>query len=252
MTLSVERVSISYSGFRAVSEASLVVPQGGLVGLIGPNGAGKSTLFSAISGLIVPDSGSISYAGASLEGLSPVKRAKFGLGRTFQVPREFSGLTVRENLLAAIPGQIGERLWTVVCLRRRLAASEKANRETVAATIEEFGLQPVADSPAGNLSGGQKKLLELARIWLTQPSMLLLDEPFSGVNPVLIDTISGHIRRLNGLGVGCLIVEHNIPALARLVSQLHAMDRGRTIASGSPDDVLAHPMVREAYLGRAA
>lgn len=252
MTLSVEKVSISYDGFRAVSEASLIVPQGGLVGLIGPNGAGKSTLFSAISGLIAPDSGSISYDNTSLEGLSPVNRAKLGLGRTFQVPREFSGLTVRENLLAAIPDQIGERLWAVVCLRRKLAASERANRETVAATIDEFGLQAVADSPAGNLSGGQKKLLELARIWLTRPSMLLLDEPFSGVNPVLIDTISEHIRRLNRLGVGCLIVEHNIPALARLVSQLYAMDRGRTIASGTPDDVLAHPMVREAYLGRAA
>lgn len=252
MSLNVNHVSISYGGFRAVSDASLVVPEGGLVGLIGPNGAGKSTLFSAISGLITPDSGSISYRGTSLERLSPVGRAKLGLGRTFQVPKEFADLTVRENLLAAIPDQIGERLWAVVGLRRKVAAAEAANRETVERTLAEFGLEAVADNPAANLSGGQKKLLELARIWLTGPSMLLLDEPFSGVNPVMIESISGHIRRLNGLGVSCLIVEHNIPALVRLVAQLHAMDRGRTIMSGAPDEVLAHPMVREAYLGHAA
>ena len=252
MTLNVENVSVSYGSFRAVSEASLLLPEGGLVGLIGPNGAGKSTLFSAISGLIPPDSGSIGYRGKSLVGVSTVGRAKLGLGRTFQVPREFADLTVRENLLAAIPDQIGERLWAVIALRKRLAASELANRETVEATLEEFALQAVADTLARNLSGGQKKLLELARIWLTRPSLLLLDEPFSGVNPVLIDSISEHIRRLNSLGVSCLVVEHNIPALARLVTHLHAMDRGRIIASGSPDEVLAHPLVREAYLGRAA
>lgn len=252
MTLRVERVSISYGGFRAVSHVSFIVPEGGLVGLIGPNGAGKSTLFSTISGLMVPDSGSISYRGTSLERLSPAGRARIGLGRTFQVPREFADLTVRENLLAAIPDQIGERLWAVVGLRRKVAAAEAANRETVEQTLVEFGLAAVADDPAANLSGGQKKLLELARIWLTGPSMLLLDEPFSGVNPVMIQEISDHIRRLNGLGVGCLIVEHNIPALVRLVAQLHAMDRGRMIMSGAPDEVLAHPMVREAYLGHAA
>src|SRR5690606_17000573 len=139
------------------------------------------------------------------------------------------------------PNQIGERLWAVLSLRKRLAMSEDANRATGYATLEECGLQAVAENLAGNLSGGQKKLLELARIWLTRPTMLLLDEPFSGVNPVLIETISAHIRRLNSLGVGCLIVEHNIPALARLVEGLTAMDRGRTIASGSPDEVLAHP-----------
>lgn len=252
MTLRVEKVCISYGAFQAVSDASLTVPDGKIVGLIGPNGAGKSTLFSAISGLIVPSSGSIAYRNEPLGALSPVKRARRGIGRTFQVPREFPGLSVRENLLAAIPNQIGERLWAVLSLRKRLAMSEDANRATVSATLEEFGLQAVAENLAGNLSGGQKKLLELARIWLTRPTMLLLDEPFSGVNPVLIETISGHIRRLNSLGVGCLIVEHNIPALARLVEGLTAMDRGRTIASGSPDEVLAHPQVREAYLGRAA
>lgn len=252
MTLRVEKVCISYGTFQAVSDASLTVPDGKIVGLIGPNGAGKSTLFSAISGLIVPSSGSIAYRNEPLGALSPVKRATRGLGRTFQVPREFPGLSVRENLLAAIPDQIGERLWAVLGLRKRLAMSEDANRATVSETLEEFGLQAVAENLAGNLSGGQKKLLELARIWLTRPTMLLLDEPFSGVNPVLIETISGHIRRLNSLGVGCLIVEHNIPALARLVEGLTAMDRGRTIASGSPDEVLAHPQVREAYLGREA
>lgn len=252
MSLAIQDVGKSYGGFQAVSNAKLTVADGRMVGLIGPNGAGKSTLLSLISGLIVPDHGSIHFKDQPIDGLSPVGRARLGIGRTFQVPREFAGLTVRENLLAAIPDQIGERLWAVVAARRAMAAAEKRNRELVASTLDEFGLTAVAENHASQLSGGQKKLLELARIWLTRPSMLLLDEPFSGVNPVLIETISDHIRRLNAKGVGCLIVEHNLPALSRLVPEFCAMDRGRTIVSGSPDHVLGHPLVREAYLGRSA
>ncbi|MDN2567302.1 ABC transporter ATP-binding protein [Aquibium sp. A9E412] len=251
MSLDIRNVSKAYGGFVAVDDASLSVPSTGMVGLIGPNGAGKSTLFSVISGLLRPDSGTVAFGDQPLEGRGPVARARLGLGRTFQVPREFASLTVRENLLAALTEQKGERLFDVVARFRSVAEVERSNRDRVAGALEEFGLAAVADNLASNLSGGQKKLLELARIWMTGPRMLLLDEPFSGVNPVLIDTISQQILRLNASGIGCLIVEHNIPALANIVDVFCAMDRGRTIVSGSPDTVLAHPMVREAYLGRS-
>jgi len=251
MTLALSSLAKSFGGFRAVDDVSLAVPAGGLVGIIGPNGAGKSTLFSLISGFLPPDAGTVSLNGEDITRLPAHERARRGMVRTFQVPREFSHLTVRENLMAAAPGQSGETLLGLFLRPATVRAEEAAIAARVAETIAFLRLDPVADTPAGKLSGGQKKLLELGRALMTEPSLILLDEPFAGVNPVLVAALSDHIRALNGRGIGFLIIEHDLPALTRLVSTLHVMDRGRLLASGAPAEVLAAAAVREAYLGGA-
>lgn len=251
MTLSLSSVAKSFGGFKAVDDISLEVPVGGLVGIIGPNGAGKSTLFSLITGFLAPDAGTVSLRGEDITRLATHERARRGMVRTFQVPREFSHLTVRENLMVAAPGQSGETLRGLFLRPATVRAEEAAIAARVADTIALLRLEPVADMPAARLSGGQKKLLELGRALMTNPSLILLDEPFAGVNPVLIEALSELIRRLNARGTGFLIIEHDLPALTRLVTTLHVMDRGRLLASGAPAEVLAAPEVREAYLGGA-
>jgi branched-chain amino acid transport system ATP-binding protein len=251
MTLSLSSVAKSFGGFKAVDDISLEVPVGGLVGIIGPNGAGKSTLFSLITGFLAPDAGTVSLRGEDITRLATHERARRGMVRTFQVPREFSHLTVRENLMVAAPGQSGETLRGLFLRPATVRAEEAAIAARVAETIALLRLEPVADMPAARLSGGQKKLLELGRALMTNPSLILLDEPFAGVNPVLIEALSELIRRLNARGTGFLIIEHDLPALTRLVTTLHVMDRGRLLASGAPAEVLAAPEVREAYLGGA-
>jgi branched-chain amino acid transport system ATP-binding protein len=251
MTLSLSSVAKSFGGFKAVNDISLEVPVGGLVGIIGPNGAGKSTLFSLITGFLAPDAGTVSLRGEDITRLATHERARRGMVRTFQVPREFSHLTVRENLMVAAPGQSGETLRGLFLRPATVRAEEAAIAARVADTIALLRLEPVADMPAARLSGGQKKLLELGRALMTNPSLILLDEPFAGVNPVLIEALSELIRRLNARGTGFLIIEHDLPALTRLVTTLHVMDRGRLLASGAPAEVLAAPEVRAAYLGGA-
>ena len=249
MTLAVADLAIAFGGFRAVDGVNLAVPSGGLVGIIGPNGAGKSTLFSLVSGFLAPDSGTVTLDGANITRAPAHERARRGMVRTFQVPREFAHLTVRENLMAAAPGQAGETLRGLFLRPGCVRAEERAVAEAAAETMAFLRLDAVADLPAGRLSGGQRKLLELGRALMARPRLILLDEPFAGVNPVLVEALSGHIRALNARGIGFLIIEHDLPALTRLVSTLHVMDRGRIIASGEPQAVLADARVREAYLG---
>jgi branched-chain amino acid transport system ATP-binding protein len=250
--LAIERVRKSYGGAAVVDDASLAVPEGGLVGLIGPNGAGKSTLFAVVSGFQAADRGRVVLRGRAIDGLAPHARVRLGLGRTFQVPREFRHLTVRENLMAAAPAQAGEGLATLFLAPGRIAREEAALRRKADALLEFLNLAAVAGQPAFALSGGQKKLLELGRALMVEPRCLLLDEPFAGVNPVLIGEIVARIRELNRRGIAFLIVEHNLHALSGLVGEMHAMDRGRIIASGAPRAVLADPAVLSAYLGGEA
>lgn len=252
MTLSLQGLTKAYGGLRVVDDVRFEVPSGALVGVIGPNGAGKSTLFSLVTGFLAADAGDVAFEGRTLGRASPMERARAGMVRTFQVPREFSHLTVRENLMAASPGQAGEKLLSTFFRPGLVKAQEARNAEKAEETIAFLRLHKVADLPAGRLSGGQKKLVELGRALMTGARMILLDEPFAGVNPVLIEELSVRIRELNGRGIGFLIIEHDLPALNRLVSTLHVMDRGRLIASGTPDEVLADPKVRDAYLGGAA
>jgi branched-chain amino acid transport system ATP-binding protein len=249
MTLSVRHVSKDFGGFRALDDVSLEVETGALFGLIGPNGAGKSTLFAVISGFMPADGGEILLDGRPITQLSPQARARAGMVRTFQVPREFSHLTVRENLMAAAPGQTGESLIGLFTRPGEVRREEAKIAETVEATLAFLRLKDVAGRPSGLLSGGQKKLLELGRALMVSPRLILLDEPFAGVNPVLIEAIVERVRELNARGIGFIIIEHDLGALTRLVPQLAVMDRGRIIAQGEPTAVLADATVREAYLG---
>ena len=252
MTLSIRNLSKAYGGLKVVDDVSLDVAVSGLTGIIGPNGAGKSTLFSLITGFIEADGGSVSFQGQPLDRLKPDQRARAGMVRTFQVPREFARLSVRENLATAWPGQTGENLLGLFLTPARVRAEEERLAAEVDRTIAFLRLGPVADLPAGQLSGGQKKLVELGRALMTGARLILLDEPFAGVNPVLIEELSARISDLNAQGKGFLIIEHDLGALSRLVETLHVVDRGRLIASGPPATVLAADVVREAYLGGAA
>ena len=249
MRLEIESLTMAYGGLKVVDNLSFTMPAGDIVGVIGPNGAGKSTMFSIVTGFLVADAGEVRFRGETVTALSPVARAKSGMVRTFQVPREFSHLTVRENLLAAAPSQSGERLLDLFFKPSRVSSEEALLAKRVDALLEFLKLGKVAGTPAGRLSGGQKKLLELGRALMTGAQLILLDEPFAGVNPVLIEEISQRILELNADGVGFLIIEHDLGALTRIVSTLHVMDRGRLIASGPPAEVLKDPVVREAYLG---
>ncbi len=252
MTLVIQGLRKSFSGLCVVDDVSFEADPTGITGLIGPNGAGKSTLFALITGFLHADAGSISFGGAAIQSLSTQVRARQGLARTFQVPRPFADLSVRENLMAAAPGQPGEHVLSLllrpVAVRRR----ETAVGTQADALLDFLGLSHVASNRASALSGGQQKLLELGRALMTDPRYVLLDEPYAGVNPVLIEEISARIRVLAQRGTGFLIVEHNLPALSRLADRMLVMDRGRLIASGTPDVVLADHAVQDAYIGGRA
>lgn len=252
MTVELAGIGYRVGGLQVLDGIDLAVPSGGVTGLIGPNGAGKSTLFAIIGGTLHPEAGTVRYEGQELEPGRPATRPEVGLGRTFQVPRPFRHLTVRENLAAAAPDQPGETLFGALLGGRRVRERESEIQAKAEEIIAFLALARVADLPAGQLSGGQRKLLELGRVLMTDPSTILLDEPFAGVNPVLVAEIGQHILALNGRGIGFFIVEHNIQALAKLVTEMHVLDRGRLLASGAPDHVLARSDVQLAYMGAGA
>lgn len=252
MKLALDNLTCAFGGFRAVDGVAFEAESGSLVGIIGPNGAGKSTLFSLITGFLPANAGTVRLDGRDISSLPPHARAAAGMVRTFQVPKEFAHLTVRENLMAAAPQQSGENLVELFLKPATIRREEAAIAARVEETLAFLKLAKVADVPSGRLSGGQKKLLELGRVLMTGPRLILLDEPFAGVNPVLIEELSAHIRILNARGIGFIIIEHDLGALSRLVGTLHVMDRGRLIASGAPGEVLRRQVVREAYLGGAA
>ncbi|WP_137126094.1 ABC transporter ATP-binding protein [Roseomonas sp. HF4] len=252
MSLVVRDVTKSFGGFRALDAVSFAMDGAAMLGIIGPNGAGKSTLFSVVSGFMAADRGTVALDGRPLDRLGAAARARAGMVRTFQVPREFHHLTVRENLMAAAPGQSGEGLLGLFLRPGRVRAEEEAIGAEADATIAFLRLTAVAGTPAGRLSGGQKKLLELGRALMAKPRLILLDEPFAGVNPVLVAELGERIAALNARGIGFLVIEHDLAALSRLVPRVLVMDRGRVLAEGPPGEVLRDPAVREAYLGGAA
>ena len=252
MTLSIQGVSKSFSGLLVVDDISFDVPGDGITGLIGPNGAGKSTLFAVITGFLPADTGSVRFEGTELAHLSVPARARHGLARSFQVPRPFAHLTVRENLLAAAPAQPGEHVWNLLLRPGAVRSRERELCAKADILLDFLGLTRVATNRAGAISGGQKKLLELGRALMTEPRYILLDEPYAGVNPVLIEELSDRIRTLAKRGTGFLIVEHNLPALSRLAAHMLVMDRGQLIAQGTPTEVLSDRRVQEAYIGGVA
>lgn len=251
-SLAVEGVRKHFGGVSVLEDVTFSAPAGGLSGMIGPNGAGKSTLFAIVTGFQSGDGGRVVFKGRDVTALSTVQRVHLGMARTFQVPREFGSLSVRENLMAAAPGQAGEKLLNAFFRPGRVRAEEAEIAAAAQEWLDFLNLKRVADQPASSLSGGQRKLLELGRALMVRPAMILLDEPFAGVNPVLVGEISERIRELAAKGIGFLIVEHNLSALSRLVERIFVLDRGRLLAEGAPAEVLADPAVREAYMGGAA
>jgi branched-chain amino acid transport system ATP-binding protein len=250
--LKIEGVSKRFGGLAAVDGMSLTLAEGGITGLIGPNGAGKTTLFNCIAGALRPDGGSIVFAGRRIDGLRPDQIFAQGLARTFQIPKPFPAMSVLENVMTAPSNQSGEGILATLFAPRRIAAEEARVHEAALHWIDFVGLSHLADQPARVLSGGQRKLLELARIMAAEPRLVLLDEPGAGVNPALMDVILGKIEELNRRGVTFLLIEHNMKVIARLCGHVVVMAEGRLLMEGNPSAVARDARVIEAYLGMAA
>jgi ABC-type branched-subunit amino acid transport system ATPase component len=240
----------SFDGLLAVAGASFDVERGSITALIGPNGAGKTTMFDLLSGFGRPDAGVIRFAGEAIAGLPPHRIARLGLVRTFQLTRVLAGMSVMDNMLLAARGQPGEHLLSLLAAPRRARAAEAMARQEAVALLDTFGLAAKAGDYAGALSGGQRKLLEIARALMTQPSLVLLDEPMAGVNPTLGRSILDHIEALRReRGTTFLFVEHDMDVVMERSDRVVVMAQGRVIATGTPAEIRANPAVVEAYLG---
>jgi branched-chain amino acid transport system ATP-binding protein len=250
--LDVRSVSKRFGGAEVVAEVSLQVRAGEIAGLIGPNGAGKTTLFNLIAGSLRPTSGEIYVAGDEITGEKPFRRMARGLGRSFQIPRPFAEMTLLENMLTAAQGQLGERVISNWIVPRRVAREERANAEKALSLLQFLGLGRLAREPARVLSGGQRKLLELGRVLMSVPKLILLDEPGAGVNPVLLDTIIDRIAEINRKGVTVFIIEHNMEMVSRLCRHVFVMAGGRILFEGSPAAAVRDPAVIDASLGGGA
>jgi ABC-type branched-subunit amino acid transport system ATPase component len=247
--LRVERIEKSFGGLRVVDNCSLHVNAGEIVGLIGPNGAGKTTLFNLVVGALRPDGGDVFLKDRRITGWPTHRIARSGLVRTFQVPLLFEDLSVIENLLVGVPGQTGERFWNVWVQPNRIEVEERSNEHKAWDMLEFLNLGGTANSLARFLSGGQKKLLELGRALMVEPNLLLLDEPVSGVNPVLAQEIASRVLTLRERGQTFLIIEHNMEFIMELADRLYVMANGTVLREGRPGDVRVDPAVLGAYLG---
>ncbi|MGH2915175.1 MAG: ABC transporter ATP-binding protein [Solirubrobacteraceae bacterium] len=239
----------AFGGNRAVNGADLTISEGSITALIGPNGAGKSTVVNLFSGLLAPDSGRVALGGEEITGWPSHRIAQRGLIRTFQLSRELQGLTVLENLLVTPIGQLGESLVSIFLRPRAVRRQERANVERAAEILHDYGLYQVRGNWARQLSGGQKRLLELARAVMAAPKVLLLDEPMAGVNPALVDRIGEHIARLRSDGITVLMIEHNLGVVERICDHVIVMAEGRTLATGRMAELRANTEVVQAYLG---
>jgi neutral amino acid transport system ATP-binding protein len=249
--LTVREVTKRFGGLAAVDGASFDVPIGSFTALIGPNGAGKSTLFNVLTGFQRADGGAVTFEGEAVLGHSPHSLARRGMVRTFQLTKALAVMSVLDNMLLAAPSHPGERL-ALAGLRPVWRGRERAARKQALALLETFGLASMASSYAGTLSGGQRKLLELARALMLEPRLLLLDEPLAGVNRTLGLRLLADIERLRAeRGLTLLLVEHDMDVVMRHSSRVVVMAEGRVIATGTPSEVRRDPRVVDAYLGAA-
>jgi branched-chain amino acid transport system ATP-binding protein len=246
----VKDVHKHFGGFHAVDGSSLTIKAGSITGLIGPNGAGKTTLFNVIAGVLKPASGRVTMMGEDITGLPPHELFHKGLLRTFQIAHEFSSMTVRENLMMVPGQQSGEVLWNAWFRRGTVAAEERALAEKADEVLEFLTIDHLADELAGNLSGGQKKLLELGRTMMVDAKMVFLDEVGAGVNRTLLNTIGDAIVRLNKeRGYTFCVIEHDMDFIARLCDPVICMAEGRVLAEGTIEYIKNNEQVIEAYLG---
>jgi len=248
--LEVRALARSFYGVHALNGVDLDVEAGTITGLIGPNGAGKTTLFHCVSGLIPPEAGRVRFDGHDITGEPPHRITRRGLVRTFQIARGFPRLSVLENLMLYGAAQPGETLWKSVARPAPVERREDELRERAAAVVRRLNLLRVANDPAAALSGGQKKLLEIGRALMTDPRLILLDEPIAGVNPTLANEIATHLEALAGEGgLTFLVIEHNLDLIARLCRPVIVMTEGRRLAQGTFAEVAADPRVQAAYMG---
>jgi branched-chain amino acid transport system ATP-binding protein/neutral amino acid transport system ATP-binding protein len=248
--LEVRGLRRSFYGIRALDGVDLAVAPGTITGLIGPNGAGKTTLFNCVSGLVPPDGGRVLFEDREITGWRADRVTRAGLVRTFQIARGFPRLSVLENLLLYGDAQPGERLDRAIVPTAAARRREAALTERALGVARRLNLLRVIDNPASDLSGGQKKLLELGRALMTDPRLVLLDEPIAGVNPTLAGEIAEHLQALRAEGLTFLIIEHHLDLIARLCRPVIVMAEGRHLAEGAFAEIAADPRVQEAYMGR--
>ncbi len=247
----VENMHKHFGGFHAVDGASLEIRSGSITGLIGPNGAGKTTLFNVIAGRLPPTSGRVTMAGEDITGLPPHELFHKGLLRTFQIAHEFSSMTVRENLMMVPAHQSGETLWNAWFSRGKIAREEQELLKKADEVLDFLTISHLKDEKAGNLSGGQKKLLELGRTMMVDAKIVFLDEVGAGVNRTLLNTIGDAIVRLNKeRGYTFCVIEHDMDFIGRLCDPVIVMAEGKVLAQGSASEIMKNEAVIEAYLGR--
>lgn len=247
--LRVEGLRRDFGGVWAVDEATFSIDRGSVASLIGPNGAGKSTVVGLVAGAIPPAAGRVVFEGEDITHLRPYQRAQRGLVRTYQLSSEFGGLTVLENLLVAAPRQRGEEWRTLLLGKRYWRQQERENVGKARTLLERFGMTPKENEYAGNLSGGQKRLVEIMRALMAEPKMVLLDEPMAGVNPSLARSIEDDLAGLAREGLTLLLVEHELDVVERLSDKVVAMSFGKVIATGTMAELRSRREVLDAYLG---
>jgi branched-chain amino acid transport system ATP-binding protein len=250
--LVVDKITKNFGGHVAVNQVSFSLKAGSIAGLIGPNGAGKTTLFNCVAGFLKPTSGRVLLDGGTISGNRPSDVFAAGLARTFQIPRPFPEMSVLENVMVAATGQAGERFCNAWLRPKLVSRQERQTREAARHWLNFVGLSDLERKPARILSGGQRKLLELARAMVSKPKLVLLDEPGAGVNPVLLEQIVEKVTALNAGGTTFLIIEHNMDLVASLCKPVMVMAQGGLLLSGDANTVLSDPRVVEAYLGNAA
>ena len=248
VVLTVEGVRRAFGGVVAVDDVSFDARHGEIVGLVGPNGAGKSTLIAMVAGAIPATAGQVKFRGQDVTRWPQYKVARQGLVRTHQLASEFRKLTVLENLLVSAPNQRGERFRSSITWTRGWRRNEAVLVDTATALLEQFGMLEKANDYAGSLSGGQKRLLELMRVLMVKPKMVLLDEPMAGINPGFIKTVEACLLGIRADGVDLIIVEHELDVVERLCDTVIVMAQGRVLARGDMDELRANQAVVDAYL----
>jgi len=250
--LRLEGVTRDFGPFRAVNAVSLDIMPGTITGLIGPNGAGKTTLFNVLTGMLPPDAGRVLLNGQDVTRMTPDRLFAQGLGRTFQIPRPFARMSVLENVMLAPMAQLGERLLGPFLRAREMREQERAIRARAMEVLKFVTLDTLADQAAGEISGGQMKLLELARVLMGDPQLILLDEPAAGVNPTLTKLLIEKIEELNRGGKTFVIIEHDMDFVMEHCDPVIALAEGKVVFQGSPAEAQADPILLDAYLGALA